>query len=447
MLWVNFLHIYQPPTQKEKWIRQITEESYRKLINGMLALPRARLSLNINGVLCEFLDKYGGRDVLDGIKKLVSEERIELTGSAMYHAFLPLLPDYEVERQIALNEKTLNKYFGAKWKKGGFFSPEMAYSDKVAKIVSKMGYKWMILDEFAYPEPKKRLFDAVYKIKGIDNLNVYFRDRNFSYIISSAQVGTAMAVARYAEERLSERGYIVTAMDGETFGHHRPGLESLLFDLMKLEHITSVTISELAESKFNTVEVSPRESTWAATEENMLQNRPFDRWLGKDNIIQHNQWELTDLAIKTIEKYPQYEEGRQSLDRALHSDQYWWASAKPWWSIEMIETGAHDFLGIITNCPSVGEDDKKTRAKINKIEARIAAFQMEFEGNRENNARAERSREMSPEELRMGFAQDQNTARTVVSELKRMATAQGDNEFFNELQIMFDKYQVSNVPG
>ena len=93
MKWANFLHIYQPPTQKPIWVKRIADESYRKIFNGLLEIPRARLSLNINSILCELLDQNGGMDVIKNIKKLVERGNIELTGSAKYHAFLPLLPE------------------------------------------------------------------------------------------------------------------------------------------------------------------------------------------------------------------------------------------------------------------------------------------------------------------------------------------------------------------
>src|SRR3989338_1536817 len=170
MLWANFLHIYQPPTQKEIWVRRITAESYRKIFSGLLNIKRARLTLNINGILCELLDKFGGKDVLENIKRLLENGNLELTGSAKYHAFLPLLPESEIERQILLNEEVLNKYFGDDWKKRGlqgFFSPEMAYSFKVAKVAAKLGYKWIIIDELAFPAGKKLSPETTYKIEGL----------------------------------------------------------------------------------------------------------------------------------------------------------------------------------------------------------------------------------------------------------------------------------------
>src|SRR3989344_631278 len=190
MYWANFIHIYQPPTQKEIWVRRITKESYRKLFSGFLNIPNCRLTLNINSVLCELLEKWGGEDVLEDIKELLKKGRLELTGSAKYHAFLPLMPEEEIRRQIKLNEEGLDKYFGDYWEKNGFFSPEMGYSDKVAKVAMEMGYKWIIIDEMGFEAGKKYIPDRIYQVKNAGDLDVFFRERNLSFIVLSAQIGT-----------------------------------------------------------------------------------------------------------------------------------------------------------------------------------------------------------------------------------------------------------------
>lgn len=360
--WANFLHIYQPPTQKEIWVRRIANESYRKIFSGLLNIKRARLTLNINGILCELLDKWGGKDVLENIHRLLKNGNLELTGSAKYHAFLPLLPESEIERQILLNEETLDKYFGPPaggWKRGGFFSPEMAYSHKVAKIAAKLGYKWIVMDELGFPPETKYEANAIYKIKGLDDFSVFFRERNLSFTILSAQVGTVPTILRYLGERIEKNEYVTTAMDGETFGHHRPGLEMLLFDLLNESKIEPVMISDLSEQFAKTEIIEPRDSTWAVTKRDIKENTPFARWRSKENVIQKWQWELTELAIAVANREPVHPEVRRLLDKALHSDQYWWASARPWWSLEMIERGAYELKGVILEAPKAAQNEKE----------------------------------------------------------------------------------------
>lgn len=355
MIWAHFLHVYQPPTQKRAIVERVADESYRKVFSGLLKIKNAKLTLNINGVLCDTLDAYGGKDILETIQKLVKSGAVELTGSSKYHAFLPLLPETEIRRQILLNEATLTKYFGEGWKKGGFFAPEMAYSQKVFKVAYELGYRYFVVDEVAFPKNRKFQATSKYRIEGLNGSGngayAFFRDRGFSFAIASAHFGTLSETLHHLGPRLTTNEYVVTAMDGEIFGHHRPGLEQLLFDLLKEDKIHSVTLSELASKLTEEEIVVPRDSTWATTKRDIKENIPFARWFGSNNPVHAKQWELTNLAIKVIHRAEMHKASREALDHALHSDQYWWASARPWWSLEMIERGAHELKQAILKSP------------------------------------------------------------------------------------------------
>lgn len=367
MKWANFLHIYQPPTQKPMWVRRIADESYRKIFTGLKNIPRAKITLNINSVLCELLEQNNATDVLENIKELVDSGNIELTGSAKYHAFLPLLPESEIERQIRLNEEGLNKYFGLGWKRGGFFSPEMAYSKKVATIAQKMGYKYIIVDELSFPDGKHPARDTVYEIKGLKEFYVFFRERNFSFkILSASQISTMPGILRFLESRFDKNEYTITGMDGETFGHHRPGLEKLLFDLLNYPKIDPISLIDVLNLGFKKEKIEPRPSTWASVPRDFEINEPFRRWNNPENQIQKFQWQLTNLAIDIVHK-DQKQKSREILDHSLHSDQYWWASARPWWSLEMIERGAFDLNRVIQESTLATKEDKAKGAELYRL--------------------------------------------------------------------------------
>ena len=385
MVWACFLHFYQPPTQKKYWIDRVTDESYRRIINGLLENPQAKITLNINSILCELWDEHGHHDVLTGLKTLVGRGQIELTGSAKFHPLLPKLPREMVVRQIVLNEITLNKYFdvvgprlknqGSSPRLRGFFPPEMAYNRYLAEIVAELGYEWVIAEELSLGKPVD--YSKIYTVSAVHvkesplhvgegdsfldrELIVFFRDRSFSYKVLAGYLGTEKLFldelgVRFPEKphyndsnhRSDDKGhFLLTAMDGETFGHHRPGMEKLLFDLFKISSIKMVHLSDLPGlfPKRESVETVP--STWALMEHEVEKNLPFARWDDPENEVHKLQWELTELAIKTVGLTAQsnLEPAQKLLDRALHSDQYWWASAKPWWSIEYIERGAKELL-------------------------------------------------------------------------------------------------------
>ncbi len=371
MLWANFLHFYQPPTQKEYWVKKITNECYRVLVKGWLENPQARATLNINAVLVEFFDKYGAHDVIDGLRTLAERGQIEFTASAKYHPFLPLMPESEIRRQIELNTETNRHYFGDAYNPKGFFPPEMGYNRKVADVVRSMGFDWLIIDELAFSGKMHDIRrDTIYTLKNSDDFSIFFRERDASFRILSAEVGVSVFSAgmllKLLGDRVNSDEYLLTAMDGETFGHHRPGLDALLFEMYNVPELKSVTLSELRKVVTKRAEVEPLPSSWALMKKDLEQNTPFSRWQDETNEIHKMQWELTYLAIdsfkKLDEKNPAWKTVRHALDRAVHSDQYWWASASPWWSIEMMEMGAKELRDVVLDNPQA-TGTEKTRAE------------------------------------------------------------------------------------
>ncbi len=384
MYWANFLHFYQPPTQKPFWIRKITAEAYRPILAGLKKQGRTKITLNINGVLLEHLDRCGEQDVIGLIKDLLSSRQIELTGSAKFHPLLPFLPEQEIVRQIKLNEGTLRKYLGALWRPEGFFPPEMGLNKKVAEIACKLGYKWIIADELSMPSSSRPIdYSRLYKIAGLENFFIYFRERRMSWMILSGQAGTGKILIKSLGPRLKRPEYLLTAMDGETFGHHRPGLEQLLFEMYEEKDIQTVFISDLPGLFKNAAEINPVPSTWALMEKDLERQKPFSRWKDEDNKIHKLQWELTDLALEAIKKAdaksPFFAEARLALDRAVHSDQYWWASARPWWSMEMIEKGAKELSSAVQKMPGVTQKTKEKARELYKLII-FTAFDWQREG-------------------------------------------------------------------
>ena len=392
MYWAHFLHIYQPSDQHPGILDKIVNESYRPLLKGFYKLPNTKLTLNISGALTEILFKNGFRDVIDDIKNLCEMDRLKITGSAMYHAFLPLLPKNEIVRQIKLNDETNRKYYGRFYNKDGFFSPEMGYSPKVASIVKELGYKWLIIDESALGNGLKPSDTTIYKIKNL-GIKVFFRNKEVSNLLMGALVRSSESVKRVLGERVDSNGYLITAMDGETFGHHRPGLAEALFEIIKSDDYKNVFISDLP-SLFNKVkEVEPIDSTWASSIKDVNGGNSFALWFDKSNQIQKYEWDLAGLAIQTVndsmysdEKYPhmleetrnwealtkkekkgeenkrRWVKARDMLDKALSSDPWWWASAKPWWSVEMIEKGMNALYKVVLEVPDA-KDKEKSQAE------------------------------------------------------------------------------------
>jgi len=432
MYWANFLHIYQPPTQKPSWVKKITEESYRKIFRAITRAKSAKITLNINACLTELLASTGGKDVIEDIRSGAKKGRIEFTESAKYHPFLPLIPKSEIRRQIVLNHETNKKFFGAAYKPAGFFPPEMAYSKKVGDVAAEMGYKWIILDEVAFPDGSSPDYRFAYRMQNNNDFFVHFRERHFSFRILSAQIGTGEALLREMRSHTQPRSYILTAMDGETFGHHRPGLEHLLFDMFKSTEIKTITVSEITKYADDIKPVTPRDSTWATMQKDFERGNPFSRWHDPKNKIQLMQWQLTDLAIRAAGG--KRGNARKMLDRALHSDQYWWASARPWWSLEMIERGAKELLDTIYAATS--DTQIKDRAKRLYFGIISTGFEWQRNGTVEAISRQEDEEIKQLQEEKEGLYLTQKDYRKMIAVLKKEMRSLAKNEEYDRAALI-----------
>lgn len=368
MKWANFFHIYQPIQQTPEMLRAIIEESYRPLLLGIDRAPRARVTLNVTGALLELFEKHGHRDLIELLRKLGAEGKIEFTGSAKYHALLPFLDEAEIRRQISENTKTCKFFLGDAYRPRGFFPPEMAYTTRLPAILEEEGFSWCILDEIAKSGSGNDVdYRTHYMIEG-RNLTVFFRERRISNLIMSAVVRSGTSLKDAMREELAADRFVITAMDGETFGHHRPGLEKLLFEIFDDPDFRLVTISELLREPYRKEAVSPVESTWASSPRDITEGIQFISWADPANDIHFLQREFVDHALRLVRGIPpgakEYGALRARMDEALASDHFFWASAKPWWSVEMIEDGAYRLLMIVRDIPGVSELDVKTAASL-----------------------------------------------------------------------------------
>lgn len=366
--WINFLHFYQPPYQSTDILSRVVQECYLPLIHLLEEYPHTKMTFNISGSLIEQLYQTNHTEVINGFLKLVSSGQIELTASAKYHPILPLLPEKEIRRQIEINENMLKNAFGRKYRPKGFYLPEMAYSKKVAKIIKKLGFQWIILDEISYNgtlngvDPQKR-----YTIKKL-GLAVVFRNREFS---KSFVPETILSLSK----KTAPPPIVITATDGEMYGHHHKHGENVLRESLSSPHIKTLTISQLLKQlpQYSVV-IEPVPSSWESKPEELKNHLPYALWNDPKNRIHQLLWKLRKLAIRIINRNthsPNYEWARKHLDRGLASCAWWWASEKKpdvftpiTWNPDEIEKGIKELISSIRTLTNIS---KETKLKAEKI--------------------------------------------------------------------------------
>jgi len=354
MYWVNFLHIYQPSDQSKKILEMVVNESYRPLFKGLLNIPKIKINININGGLTELLVKNGYQDIIDNIKQLAEENKLEFTESAKYHALLPFLDKNEIIHQVLENHQINKKYFGHAYHPVAFFPPEMAYSPIVAKTVSQLGYSIILLDEIAYEGGKRNpSYNELFGLKNAKDIIAVFRERRVSNCIMSGIIRTKKEFLDLLGNDIKKHIYLYTAMDGETFGHHRPGLEKAFFKILSLKTPEQIFISELPKYFKKTKEIEPIQSTWATTKEEIEKGIQFYPWKNPKNKVHQLQWKFFHYLLNLARQKKLSPRTKNKLYKAMASDQFFWASGEPWWSIEMIEKGAWTMIKALEALPDI----------------------------------------------------------------------------------------------
>lgn len=377
MLWLNFLHFYQPANAEFYNIRKALDKSYWRLLRLIEEHPNIKMTFNVSGCLLERLEEAKEKAFLERLKFLVKKGRIELTGSAFYHGFLPLLPEKEVVRQIKENEKVLKKLFGKNFKPTGFFLPEMSYSLAVAKIIKRLGYDWIILDELAYSGGSKERPDIkrLY-IDETSGLKVIFRDRIFSSAYPPDKILPLLKVktSEKAEKKISDEIYL-TATDAELYGLRHEDPTGEMEKIVKIKKLKTLTLSDyikkLEKKKALKIKIYP--SSWESSVAEIKTGDAYALWHNKKNKIQMLLWKLANLSLELETKYKKdknYYWYRWHLARGLASCTFWWASARDFskifgpyaWSPDDIERGLEDLIRSVRSL-----NDAKTKKK--KLEA------------------------------------------------------------------------------
>lgn len=360
MIWINFLHIYQPPNQDEYILKEITEKSYSLISELLNKYSKSKLTLSFSGCLLEQLYEKGHKDILEKYKKLIANKKIELVGGAMYHPILPLLPEKEIKRQIDLNSEISLKIFGKHFKPKGFFLPEMAYNKKVAKIIKEKGFKWIILDEIHFPL-KKIDSNVKYKIKDI-SLEVVFRNRKISNNFPPEYI-----IKNFEKISKTEK-YIITAQDGEVYGYKHTDDRGFYKKIFTNKKINSLTVSEYLSKLKKEKEINPKKSSWETYPEDIKNKIYFPLWNHPKNKIHKLFWQMSKLAINSVEKKendPEYFWARKHLDKGLSSCYLWWASNKDFkrfapkaWDPTIVEKGAKELLSSIRSLKTLNSVKK-----------------------------------------------------------------------------------------
>jgi predicted glycosyl hydrolase (DUF1957 family) len=371
--YVNFLfHIYQPPVQTEKILAQIVQQSYEPLTRKICEYSDLKFTLNVNFSLVELLNE-SFPDVIANIKTAHEFGSLELTATGAYHPIFPLVPPAEVEKQLDINLRGNQRLLTAAFRPKGVFPPELALTCGLVPLFKTLGYQWTIADD---GNLRSYGSDVPYnKIYSVDDFAVFFRSNTWANRFAQYS-GQWAHGSDFVSELLgsmnawmgNDEGYVIIALDGETFGHHHPELDERflgeVFEALRKaqSRIRTAHLSDLyqcfpLESGF----VPP--GTWS-TDQPDTQNRDyFSWWKSNRNRIHQLQWQFTRLVLEAVRNLEGNTELNERMDKALYSCQFWWAS---YWKFNPPEIykGAFNMMRLLQEAADGRTDELLERGEV-----------------------------------------------------------------------------------
>jgi hypothetical protein len=199
------------------------------------------------------------------------------------------------------------------------------------KLIGSTGFRWTITDDvpwvYHYGEVPANWIPAV------DGTGVLLRSNFWSNQISFHDGEGSSMVDKIVSGMNSWAGdgdsYVILAMDGETFGHHRAGaVETFLKPFFKkIDTMNNIAISSLntIRSQFPLKESAIPSGSWSTSAGDLDLKEPFPLW--NSSVVPNHltYWKLLNFVLEECRKN-KVDGVADSVDKMLYSCPLWWAS-------------------------------------------------------------------------------------------------------------------------
>lgn len=141
-------HYYYDDFSNEDIIRGIASRTYLSANNMLLDLineykGKFKVAFSISGIALEQLEIYVP-EAIDGFKELAKTGCVEFLAETYNHSLASLEDEEEFKNQVKYHSDKIQLLFGQKPKV--FRNTELIYSDEIADLVYRMGYKAMLAE-------------------------------------------------------------------------------------------------------------------------------------------------------------------------------------------------------------------------------------------------------------------------------------------------------------
>ncbi|MCQ2343042.1 MAG: glycoside hydrolase family 57 protein [Paludibacteraceae bacterium] len=285
-------HYYYDDMATEEYITWLTQTSYLPLcrtIQEMINLSKNRFhcALAVSGTMLELFEQFVP-EMIDVLKDLAGSKCVEFVRVPYSYSLAAQCNSSEMEMQINAHAKKMKDVLGVS--SATLWNTELLYSDEIAGLAWKMGYKTIMTEgakhilsykssNYLYSTCANNKQSLLMRNAGMsDALSFHFSDPNWHEYPMDAEKYANKLASLPEEEQL-----VNLWMGAETFGVLQPGWTGI-FEFLKAlpyyvieQNMTFLTPSEAAKQlSTNEPIVSPYPLTWTG------EGKDLSTFLGND---------------------------------------------------------------------------------------------------------------------------------------------------------------------
>lgn len=190
-----------------------------------------KCAFSISGITLELFEQFAP-EVIDSFKELAVTGSVEFLAEPYAHSLSSVFDADEFVRQVKMHASKIEELFGKK--PTALFNAELIYSDEIGDIVSKMGYKTMLIDEAKHIMGWKSP-NYVYQHSYISKLKLLVRNYKLSDDMAFRFTNLALSAEKFVGwlSALPQNENVITiGMGYEVFGITQPA-HTGIFDFLK----------------------------------------------------------------------------------------------------------------------------------------------------------------------------------------------------------------------
>ncbi|MDD3322844.1 MAG: alpha-amylase [Paludibacter sp.] len=307
-------HYYYDDFLTSERLNRLVSDSYlaaNQTISEMIRSSNGKFkcAFTISGISLELFEQYAP-ELIDSFKELAKTGSVEFLAEPYAHSLSSIYDAAEFELQVKMHSDKIETLFGKR--PTAFFNTELIYSDEIGELVSKLGYKTMLIDEAKYVLGWKSP-NYVYNHSYISKLKLLVRNHKLSddmaFRFSSLSL-TAEKYIGWIGALPEDEKIICIGMGYDILGVGQPAytgifefLKALPYHAME-QKMTFVLPSEISKKSDS---AGPLSATYAFS------------WVGNDKDL--TPWTGNDLQQEALSKlYAVSERVHLCNDKPLHND-------------------------------------------------------------------------------------------------------------------------------